>query len=219
MNGFLLVRALFALVVIYTATLIQPIDGPWPLLFNGALGLFVVGPHYWRRSAVARRGGDQRARRPHRLRHRSHDRQGHRHGALLGRYRQQPGPLPPRPDHCRAAVPRPRARRAQGRVARAVQVHLALPGCPAAEALSHSRHQRHHRRPCGGHRRDRLPRRHARRAAVRPEGAAVRRRLVGPDQAQPRTPRARRPPPHPEDGRRRGDHFGPRLSRRSRKST
>ena len=41
MNGFLLVRALFALVVVYTAILIQPLEGPFQILTNGALGLFV----------------------------------------------------------------------------------------------------------------------------------------------------------------------------------
>ena len=96
------------------------------------------------------------------------------------------------------------ARRAQGRVARAGQVRVALQGRAAAEALQDPRHQRHHRRPHRRHRRDRVPRRHARRAAVRAEGTAVRRRLVRSAQAQPRPARPRHPAAHPEDGRRRG---------------
>ncbi len=96
---------------------------------------------------------------------------------------------------------------------------VALQGRAAAEALPDSRHERHHRRPRRRHRRDRVSRRHARRAAVRAEGAAVRRRLVRLAQAQPRPPRTRHPAPHPEDGRRRGHHLRPRLSATSRKST
>ena len=57
-----------------------------------------------------------------------------------------------------------------------------------------------------------LPRRHAGRAAVRAEGAAVRRRLVRSAEAQPRPARPRHPAAHPEDGRRRSRHLGHRLS-------
>ena len=67
------------------------------------------------------------------------------------------------------------------------------------------RHQRHHRRPDRRHLRNRIHGRHARDPAVRAEGAAARRRLVGLDEAQPRPPRPRHPAEDSEDGGRRRD--------------
>ena len=80
---------------------------------------------------------------------------------------------------------------------------VAVPHRRRAPALQDPRHQRHHRRPHRRHLRDRLHGRHAGHPAVRAEGAAAGRRLVGLDEAQPRPPRPRHPAEDPEDGRRR----------------
>ena len=99
----------------------------------------------------------------------------------------------------------------RGRVAGAVPADHAVPGGRPAAALQAARHERHHRRPRRRHLRDRVPRRHAGRAAVRAEGTPADRRLERHAQAQPRPPRPRHPPEDPEDGRRRGGGVGPRL--------
>ncbi len=217
MRGFLLVRVLFVAVVVYAAALIGPIDGHPSI--NAGLGLvvallIVVAEARLRDTSVTRLLGGLL---------------GFGVGLMIAKAigsalfwadtERLQSPVPARPHHRRAAVSRPGARRAAGRVARAGEVRVAVPRRAPAEAVSHSRHQRHHRRPRRRCRRDRVSRRHARRAAVRAEGAAIRRRFVRSAEAQPRPPRPRHPASHSEDGRRRGRHLGPRLSRKSRKST
>ena len=89
----------------------------------------------------------------------------------------QPRRVPPQLPPDRPAVPRPGARRQERRVARAGAAHHACSAPRARAPLQDPRHQRDHRRPHRRRLRDRLHRRHARHPAVRPEGAAARRRL------------------------------------------
>ncbi len=66
MRGFVLVRALFAAVVVYLATLIQPVDGP--LWVNAMLGLALAGVIVAAEARLRDAAVTERARRPARLR-------------------------------------------------------------------------------------------------------------------------------------------------------
>ena len=73
MHGFLLCRAIFVGVVVYSATVIRPLDGIRVL--SATLGLGGRAADRGRRDAAARHGGDEPARRPARVRRRAVDRQ------------------------------------------------------------------------------------------------------------------------------------------------
>ena len=153
------------------------------------------------RNAAAHGGSHGSARRADRRRDRTRPGQDYRRRAVLGRQHRPPDHVPAQLHPAGLPVSRDRDGCAQGGMARTGTAGRALPRHRPAEALSDSRHQRDHRRPHRRHLRDRLHGRHARHSAVRAEGAAARRRLLGFAEAQSRPARSRHPPEDSEDVR------------------
>ena len=209
MAWFILARLLFFVGVTYTATALQPL--PWGVPANAAFGAVLAAAAIvleWRLPDVSV---------PRIL------------GAVLGAslgllfaglldrsmvWTDRP-PVDVLPPRHRPVVPVHGVRdwRPPGRVAGTVAAAHPVPRHGAAAAAQDPRHQRHHRRARGGHLRDRLPRRHARRASVRAEGTAAGRRLERLDEAQSRPARPRHPPEDPEDDRCRSDGLRPGFPR------
>ena len=197
MAWFLLARLLFVIAVVYSAVLLRPLGGSVAAQRRLRRG---AGRGVCRlRVAAQEHLGHAHARRDAGRRHRPGHRQDRRRGALLGRHQGRPRRVPPLLRAARPAVPRAGAGRPQGRVARAGAPDRAVPRHRPAAPLPHPRHQRDHRRPRRRHLRDRVSRRHARDPAVRAQGTAAGRRLVGLDEAQPRPARARHPAEDAED--------------------
>ena len=215
MAWFIVARLLFTAAVVYSAFLLRPLGPPVGanLLFGLGLALLsVVFEWQLRNTAVTHMLGAL-----HRRRRRPAAGQGHQRRAVLGRSRRPARRLPSQLHPAGVPLPRAGDRRPQGRVARAGAADQRCSAPPGPSAITRFSTPRV---IIDGRIADLcetgfidgtlvIP-------AVRAEGTAARRRLVGLDEAQPRPPRPRHPAEDPEDVRRRGRHLRRRFPGRPR---
>ena len=102
--GSALARVLFVAAVAYAAAVLHPL--PVALPANILFAFVLAGLVVLFESRLGRNRDDARARRPHRVRHRSGDRPDHRRRLVLGRQRRPPGGVSPQLRPAGAALPR-----------------------------------------------------------------------------------------------------------------